>query len=390
MAFTPPMCAVHTAEIRSDRGATVLGEVEGIFDVGWQRVRDDISKAHVSVVPSMCCELMGEIGTVKHELHIYRSGVPVWQGIITRIDYEYDRIDIHAEDILWVAKRRALEKGYNYLYPPSGPGPSTGNAHFNWLLTDQCFYKWGDYWNMAGHLHNEQGPDDPILSRTINAWSMTVWEDLDYCAQYFGMDYTVVNRDIYWFDTHLAWHTTMPLLPSYLSKHPRVVEYGNRFASRYMKTDGSGYAGIANAETSIILDYWLVDVVANEVAQADRPDSTIPGVTSVPTQKELESWQKTAQDRVYDMSPPKQSVVVPSGTTLLPNAPQYDWHGNYSGGWDPNTLMPGTWFVADVEFSCASAREWHKLTEVKVRETGSGGEEVAISTLSAPTKRVVR
>ena len=379
---TPPMCGVHSAAVYEQGGTVLVGTLDALFDVGWQRVRDDISKAHVSVSANDCCDVLALVGTVKHELHVYRNGVPVWEGVITRLDYEWDRVDIHAEDILWVMKRRALEVGYNYLYPPAGPGAVNAIDHCSWLLENQGYLKYNDPWNMTGRLHKVYGSDDPMLSRTINAWSMTIWEDLDYLAQYFGIDYTVVNRDIYWWDTHLSWSKIADLDTSWLSKHPRVVEYGNRFASRYVKTDGSGYAGVATAETSILADYGWIDVVANEIAQADRPDSTIPGVPSIPTDTELAAWQATAQDRVYDMSPPKVSVVIPSDTSLLPNATPF--------GWDPDTLMPGSWFVADVSYACASVREYHKLTELKVREVGDHGEEVSIATVSAPSKEVTQ
>ena len=57
----------------------------------------------------------GDLRTILHELHIYRNGEPVWEGPITRLEYEFDQVRIFAEDVLWATNRSAIEKGYNHV-----------------------------------------------------------------------------------------------------------------------------------------------------------------------------------------------------------------------------------------------------------------------------------
>lgn len=376
---TPPMCATHTAAIYESGGVTFVGPLDRLINVTWQRIRDDISRASVSVEPA-CCAALGELGTVIQELHIFRDGEPVWQGIITRIEYEDDQVQLFAEDILWVTKRRALERGYNYTFTGGGGGPQSAVVHAGDSLGPRCYEKYGDPWNMGGNIIEVNGPSDPLMSRAINAWSMTVWEDLDYIAQYFGIDYVVVNRQVYIFETHLDWNPLPALDEAWLNRNPRIVEYGNSFANRFIKTDGSGYAGIAtagSANTDIYTQY--IDFVANEVEQLERQNDALNrGEPEVPTPTELAAWRETAVSRLADIQMPQTSIVIPGGTTLLPTTT-----------WDVDILTPGSWFPVEIDRACKSLSEYHKLNEVKVTETGTEGETVSIASSSAPATRVV-
>lgn len=375
--MTVPLCATHTAFVYERGGTVIVGELKGIFDVRWDRRRDDMSAATVRFIPDLCCDLAGSLATVKQELHIFRDGVKVWEGPIVRIEYEFDEIAIFAKDILWVAKKRALEKGYNYLYGTGNPGAQPVIPHLRWTLGDMCYDLYGDEWNMSANLVDVTGPDDPVMSRAVNALSMSVWEDLDYVAQYYGVDYTVVNRKVYFFDTHLDWDPIDPIQEEWLSKHPRLTEYGQRYANRYVKTDGSGYAAQAEASSTAVTEYGkFMDMIANEVAQADRvyDGSDTP---TVPTNAELGNWVEVATDRVADTHPPKLSIVIPANTSLLP-----------STTWDIDTLMPGSWFQANLTRQCVTVNEYQKLDRLRVEEDGEDGERVLMSSSTAPTKRV--
>lgn len=378
-----PTCSTHQAFIVGRALGTgtpvTIGEVTGLFEVVWNRLRDDISNANVKFMVQDCCDLASQLSTVRHELHIFRDEEPVWEGPITRLEFEYDYVEIFAADVLWYAKKRVLERGYNYHFGtgPGAIGPQSVINHASWLLSDQCFSRYGDQFDVDSRLHPISGPEDPVISKAVNAWSTTVWEDLDALAQYFGMDYTVVNREVYWFDTHLDWNPIDALDEGWLSKFPRIVEYGEDYANRYVRTDGSGFAGVADgppAQVELFKPY--IDLLANDVDQTDPQNANqfIPA----PTPAMIAEWNVSAAKRVKDLSPPRTAVLIPGGTSLLPSCT-----------WDINTLMPGSWFPVDITRQCRQLDEFQKLNELKVTEVGGSSETVAIAAASAPSERLV-
>src|SRR5262245_32972433 len=94
-------------------GVNFVTEIEPLSSVRWQRIRDDISQAEIRVPTHECCEILGDLRTVKYELHLIRNDLPVWEGVITRIEYEWDEAKIFAADILWVSSRTVLDEGYD-------------------------------------------------------------------------------------------------------------------------------------------------------------------------------------------------------------------------------------------------------------------------------------
>lgn len=373
-----PTCAVHTAFVYERGGETIVGEITEMSICRWGRIRDDISSAFIRIPLGQCCELMSEVFTVKHELHIFRDGEMVWCGPITRLEFMWDGVEVFAEDMLWVAKRRALSVGYNYQYPPSGAGPIGALDLVDYLLDNQTYGRFGDPWNMLAHLNHVVGPDDPLAGRAANSWSVSTWEELDALAEDYGIDYTVVGRDIFYFDVHLAWVELDDLVDGHLSEWPRIVEYGNAFASRYIHTDGSGYAGLADAPDPVLAEYGEeIDFIATRTDQADRPVDTVTGEPEVPSDDELAAWAETASHNMDMYYPPRQSIVVPANATLMPSSP-----------WVVNTLVPGSWFVVTVDRECRAVDEYHRLHQLAVEEIGGQAETVKITTATAPATRL--
>ena len=331
-------------------------------------MRDDTSDAQLNAPTTECCELLADLRTILHEVHIVRNGVPVWEGPITRIEYDFDEVRIYAEDVLWQAKRRVIEQGYDMAYP------NIGNviSRMDWLLRDQCFARDGDPWNVVPHLHPVYGPDDPSSSRAVFAWQMYVWEDFDKYAEDMGADYTVVNRDIYYFDTQLAWKILPPLDQTYLSQFPRIVEYGNQAGTRGVVTNGKGFAGVwagpppwSDPDQYGTID-WLISNTSDGQLNRD------------PTPEDIASWADTARRNTQGRYPPPVSVVIPANTTLLPGGP-----------WLMEDLIPGAWFEVTVDRLCRNVTEWQRIQEVVVTEKAPEGETVQFSSASAPSHMVV-
>ncbi len=388
----PAFCGRNKAYVYQKGGEVLVGELWAAYSIRWQRIRDAISTAQATISMNDCCDILEQVEPVACELHIYRDDEMVWCGVITRMDFEYDRVDIVAEDMLWVAKRRAITEGYNYQsYPqnidaPQGPDPSnpslnapnqsTNAVDLSYdLLIDQCYSQYGDEWNMADHIFKVNGPAncDPRSARQTNALSTTVWAEVDKIAEDNGTDYTMVGRDFYVWDVNLNWDEISPLDAADISTYPRLVEYGNSLATRYFRTDGSGFAGQASAPAAIRDRYAdAIDIISNENQQAEAPTEVPPPVPSPTT---IETWTRTAARRLSNMYPVERSIVVPANSSLMPTST-----------WDINNLRPGVWFEVTVDRLCRPvATEYNRLHELKVTETGTGGENVAVTTIQPPS-----
>lgn len=367
-----PLCAEHTAFVYELGGEVLVGQIEELSIVRWQRIRDGISAGYVRIPTGNCCVFLSTVETIRHELHIYRGGEMVWCGPITRMEFERDGVDIYAEDVLWVAKRRVVSSGYNYAFPPNGPGPRSALDLVDDLLRIQTYGRNGDPWNVVPHLHKIDGPHIHQTQRATNTWSTSVWEELDAIAHYGGLDYTVVGRDVYYFDVHLAWSLLPDLLEGHLSEYPRIVEYGNSFATRYIKTDGSGHAALAQAPIEMRAlfadEIDFIESIADQSVDAHRAD---------PTPEKLADWVDDAENQITRFYPPTVAIVIPANSSLMPSSP-----------WDVNALIPGSWFQTSVACNGRSVSEFQRLHEVSVEEVGGRNEKVAITTATAPGARL--
>lgn len=353
-------------------GATPIGELTEVAQVRWERVRDDISQASVIVnATSECCGWLSKVNCGSAELHIYRRigadlpPVKVWSGVITRLEYGLDTIEVHAYDFLWVPKNTVLSEGYNKAYP----NITTCGAVMQRLMKELTFAKYGDPWKMNAGIHWLKVDGEPKTSKAVKAWSTTTWEDFDKFANDSGMDYVLVNRQLYFWDTHYVWHRLPPLLEDYLLAEPKVIEYGNEFATAVYVTNGNGTAGSAIAPAEVIAKYGHVDFVVsswNEGAAAEAPNP-----------EDVKEWNRQAKARLDDLLPPAVQVLVSDNSALSPDCP-----------YDINDLLPGSWVTVMLTRSCRGVQEDHKLNKVVVTETPAGGETVAITTIKAPATKV--
>lgn len=375
MSFEEFTCGTHRALVYDRGGVNLLGELTPLTRVTWRRIRDDISTAQVTLPTYECCELLGDLRTVLNELHILRNNELVWCGPITRLEYQWDLVDIFAEDLLWQAKRMVLEVGYDQAHP------NIGNAidRMDWLIRDQCYAKFGNPWNVQlVPVRHSQG--EPGTARQVFAWQMTVWEDFDKYAEDYGADYCVIGRQIFYFDNHLAWYVLAPLDESHLSQFPRIVEYGNELATRGIVTNGRGFAGVSNAPSPWPETYGQVDYLVSNVNEnvMDVPtDPEDPEANNDPTPEDIAQWTATAARNIDGRQPAPVGVVIPANTTLLPGAP-----------WTINDLIPGAWFQVDVSRMCRSVSAWQRLHEIVVTEQAPAGEDVQFTAITPPAGRV--
>jgi hypothetical protein len=363
-------CGIHTAMAvaRTPIGFKNLGELLPLMLVRWHRIRDNISSAEIIVSTDQCCDLLGDLRSILHEVHIYRNGEPVWEGPITRIEYEQESVHIFADDVLWASTRAVIEKGYDYLYPKVGYVLDTMDS----LMLD-CYARGGDPWHMLPtHLHPLRTANEPKHHQVVNDWQMYTWEAFDKFAEDNGTDYTVVNRDVYYWDLNVAWKVLPPLDERWISELPRLVEYGNSLATRGIVTNGRGFAGVDDAgmPTTGPKGYGLIDDLTVNSQETDTQET--------PSNEELLGWQETALKNIGDRWPTPLGIVVPDNTMLLPSSP-----------WKIRDLIPGAWFEVSVTRLCRQATGWERLQELTVEELPERGETIKFTSITAPKTMIV-
>lgn len=381
-------CEEHRVWVYERGGRVRIAELTVLSQVRWHRRRDDISTAEVSVPTAECCDVLADLNCIKHEVHIYLGDRVVWQGPITRLEYDADICNIFAEDILWVAKRTAITEGYNHSYPNIG----MALQRMEWLLHQAYFHSHADPWRMAGHLHRVDSPNPPRTSRIVYAWQYYVWDDFDKYAEDYGCDYVVINRDIYWWDVNYRWHTIADLDDRHLSQSPRIVEYGNQTATRGIVSNTRGYAGVSDLNPALVAEWGIIDdlttnnIDGSAVAEAppvegERPpgadepilDPAQYAEAKAPSPQDIAAWKETATRNANAMAPPQVAIVIPANTALLPGAP-----------WTIEDLIPGAWFKVNTTMLCRTVEEWQRIQEVTVEETPRDGLVVRFSATSAP------
>lgn len=298
----PLGCGTYRVYVYDRGGADRIGEITPLSRVQWSRVRDDISNAIVNTVgfgPD-CCELLESIRSMRHELVIFRDGVRVWEGPITRVAYQADEVEIEARDIMQYVYRRIFRLGYDHRYKAGPKGPDGKPTYINYPHGNPVVSTVGSILNSVLKTTHIPVPDDPaepeeftfgydpnILkyihiyphtaagdaheARQVLPFSMTAWELIDDLAANSGIDYTVLGRSILVWDTSYAIGKTTVLTDEAFMANPIVTEYGMSFATFSAVTDGNGYYGVYGGIDSY---YGMVEILNSSYTSTIAPDKT--------------------------------------------------------------------------------------------------------------------
>lgn len=311
-------CGVHRVFVYRRGGTERVGEIRGMSHIDWSRVRDDISTAQVIVSDwdLDCGTLLARLQTWAYELVIYRdngySVDRVWEGPITLLTYEVDKVTIDAKDVMGYAYRRIIKQAMN----DTANGDTVTNRALR--ILQNAFAP--DDPNVLAYLQMLARDDDAMEYRSTPAYSRTAYEEVDDMAANAGLDYTVVGRAI------LLWGTKHRIgsLPEFRDENfgspPIVSEYGMSMANRYAVGDGTGVYGEAtvldeNGQDPI---YGLVEMLSSSWASDSESDTGT--YTQAGLIKVQQSFADSAQASIADRYPPPVVVRVPDNTTLNPDA----------------------------------------------------------------------
>lgn len=357
-------CGTHRVFVYRRGGVIPVGEITEISHVDWNRKRDDISTAKIIVSGWSldCGNLISMIKTLAYEIVIFRdngySVDRVWEGPITLLQYEADRVTIHAKDVMFHPYRRIMREAMS----DAGEGTNVVNRAVRILQTALA----PDDPNVLAYLQPNTA-DAPMQYRSVPAYGRTAFEEIDDMASNAGLDYTVVGRAILLWGTRNALGTLPEFRDQDLGSTPVVSEYGMSFANYYAVSDGNGLWGAANRldEDGKDETFGLVEMLSSSWASNDSTDAST--FTESARAKAIESFEGFAERSIADRYPPPVIVRLPENTTLNSSAVVSIRH-----------LVPGVAIPLRSTGTLRSVVGRQKLDSVTVVEEG-GVETISIS-----------
>lgn len=359
-------CEIHEAFLYDRGGVLRLGSLGKLDRVKWGRVRDDVSDASVriSARSAECDRLLGLASAGRTELVIYRGGSRVWEGPVTHIAYERNRVEISAKDVFFHVQRTNMTLEYDNSYPNVD---FSANRAYR-ILRNELVRKEAQNppINVRKHivLHQRAG-DARTTSRTLPN-QMSVFEHIDALAARGGLDYTVVGRAIHLWDTHMGLGRTATVTEDDFIGGTVITEYGMELATVATVTDGRGRAGITGGADPY---YGLIEVIDTAYDESSGEDWDEEPGSEPPTVAEMRSQ---AQRILAGRNPTPVVVRVPENSTLNPR-----------GVLSIDDLVPGVHVPLQAELPGRSLSQLQKLDNMNVEET-KDGESITITLSPAP------
>jgi len=191
-------CAhIYTAIVYWRGGRRVLGTLENLSSVHWDRKLNEVGEATIVVgrgtLSRDCCILISQIQTWQHELHLYRDGERVWQGPITDVSETRQTQDGQNTHMVTIAARD-VTKYLDVRVNPHG-FTFTGDAALlaEQLAADACTLDDPQLMRMITSI--ETGTTVNISAAAQSVYVLAEWRNLGN----IGLYWTTVDRAIYLF-----------------------------------------------------------------------------------------------------------------------------------------------------------------------------------------------
>lgn len=362
-------------------GRIPVGEIKPIYDIQWERKRDDFGTCtiHVNTWDPETKELLQSLRPWAFELVVFRNGIRCWEGPITRMSSKADSLEVEARDVLAYVYRRIMRNGYNDSYQFVGNqqvGLKTVVYRAQRIVTNALIY---DDPNVLPYLTPVHNVGDAIQSRVVKAYTRTAFNELDDLAAHAGLDYSVAGRRIILNDTHRPIGKLPELGDSDFSTPPEVTIYGMAYATDFAVTNNNGYYGIAtrgrDAAGEPVGDAAQTGYIEQLASEYGESDPTGAGTDSL-TSDEATALQATlaaqADRNIAARYPMPVVVRIPDNSSLDPNV-----------NLGINQLIPGVWAPLRATGGLIQASQWQKLDSMTVRQDASG-EKISVVFSPAP------
>jgi hypothetical protein len=369
-------CGTNEVHVYRRGGDMYVGRIKPVSNLNYNRKRDDISNCTFTVAGAGydCASLLREIHTWTHEIVIWRDGLRVWEGPVSRIQDGPNGVFIEARDVWNYIYRRIMRQGYNDVYQITG-GVQVGMQHvtararqiaLNALAPDDP--------NVLEYLTTLNFPDDALESRAVPDFSTTAWEEIDSLAATGGLDYTAIGRRLILWDTHRPLGRLPELRTEHFSDPPIISEYGMLLATDFGVTNNNGVFGLATRrDPGTLPAYGLVELLASAYGESEADSS---GTTETLTSEAQAALAVTLTDQaernIAHRYPTPVIVRVPDNSTLNPQTPISFDH-----------LVPGVWVPLRADGLIRSIAQWQKLDLVTVTDDPAG-EKIAVTFSPAP------
>lgn len=373
----PLFCQTHTVSITDRGGERILGQLESLTKVQWERVRDDISQATVTVAqPGRdCFQLLNDISANRHEMVVYRGKERVWEGPITHIGRHADTFIITARDIGHYLDRTAMENEYDNSarWVPDSKDPSRVFQDNTGYVVDRVR---SIVATEVGRVKETLDPpvnivqymtavraatltDERECNRRTLAFSMGVIDEMESLNTYNGLDYTVVGRRLIINDNRVVIGKTAPVTERDFLSEIVVTSYGMDSYTQNITVGEDGMYGTSGGVDPFYGEWQNVEQMGGE-------DSA-----EAPSQGELDRF---AEMGMSGKLPVPTVVRVPENSRLNPN-------GTLSIG----DLVPGVIIPVRATLTSIVLVQNQRLQNVTVTETGTKGEEITVTLVTAPT-----
>lgn len=354
-------CEKHTAFLYDRGGKRQIGALDPLTRVKWGRVRDDVSIGSVWIAtPGKECAqalAMAEAGRV--ELVVFRGGLRVWEGPVSRISYEGQGVEIEARDVMYYVSRTIMRAEYDNRFPNT----STVLARVKRIMDAELARKEAldPAVNILPHVQyisaSSPGVTDARTAARTLKYETTLFNHIDSYAARGGLDYTVVGRRVLFFDVHERIGQTAMVTADDFIGNPIITQYGAELTTYVAMTDGKGNFGAAGGVDPYYGEWEILHQAYDETAPQANPED-VPTVAEMTSQAQR-AWK---QGRV-----PPLVVRIPDNTRLNPD-----------GVLQISDLVPGVWIPLQADLPGRTVSQMQKLDSMTVEETAADGEQIKV------------
>lgn len=350
----------HHVVLYDRGGRTPINDLVKPQSVEWNRVRDDISDATVSLAGDSCrqnADVLDKIRTGRYEMVIFRDSDRVWEGPCTLLKYGRTTATITARDVMHYAARTVMHAKYSN----ANPNTTTVVARAGNILRSELARKeaLSPPINVVPYIREFHFTGEARTAAITEAYQNYVWNHIDDLAANSGIDYTVLGRSIMLWDTSNAIGNTQKITQGDFLGDIDVTEYGLDLATSYVVTNGQGVYGIAGANDPY---YGEWEMLSNPYDESDTG--------AAPTVNEMASQAKR---NLSGRNPAPVVISVPANSQLNPR-----------GALKITDLVPGVYIPVEASLTARTVVQTQKLDSVKVTEDGNG--EVISVSMSPSTK----
>jgi hypothetical protein len=351
------------------KGKVMRGELTPLVTVRWGRKRDDISHCNIFMDEwdKETRQFLGTLRTWRHELVVFRDGVRVWEGPITRISGSRTNLEIEAWDVMAYIYRRIMRQGYNdsfRIINGQQVGMRTVVDRAARIIKNCLAY---DDPNLLAHLTPIDYYDDARQTRVVLDYTKTAWEEIDDLAAHAGLDYTVVGRRIVLWDTHRPIGRLPEMRDGDFSDSPIVTEYGMSAANHFGVTNGAGVWGAWDEDKSDHSETGYIEQLASAYGESEAPVADAGELTRKDREKLEENLTEQAHRNIEGRWPPPLVVRIPDNSTLSPDL-----------NLGINQLVPGVWIPLRASNTVREVAQWQKLDSIDVEQTAQGERITAV------------